>query len=182
MTGTTDKLLVTRTLEGERNAFGELVDRYQKVVYNVAYRVVGNEPDAEDVAQTVFLKVYENLATYNPRYQFFSWLYRIAVNEAVNAKKRVRKSVELTEDSSLTRSTPLDGAMAVDVENQIGAAMMSLTPESRAILILRHYQEFTYRDIAYIMDLTEQKVKSRLYSARQRLGKILIQKGLKTEL
>jgi len=182
MTGTTDKLLVTRTLEGERNAFGELVDRYQKVVYNVAYRVVGNEPDAEDVAQTVFLKVYENLATYNPRYQFFSWLYRIAVNEAVNAKKRVRNSVELTEDSSLTQSTPLDGAMAVDVENQIGAAMMSLTPENRAILILRHYQEFTYRDIAYIMDLTEQKVKSRLYSARQRLGKILIQKGLKTEL
>lgn len=182
MTGTTDKLLVTRTLEGERNAFGELVDRYQKVVYNVAYRVVGNEPDAEDVAQTVFLKVYENLATYNPRYQFFSWLYRIAVNEAVNAKKRVRKSVELTEDAILTQSTPLDGAMAVDVENQIGAAMMSLTPENRAILILRHYQEFTYRDIAYIMDLTEQKVKSRLYSARQRLGKILIQKGLKTEL
>lgn len=182
MTGTTDKLLVTRTLEGERNAFGELVDRYQKVVYNVAYRVVGNETDAEDVAQTVFLKVYENLATYNPRYQFFSWLYRIAVNEAVNAKKRVRKSVELTEDAILTQNTPLDGAMAVDVENQIGAAMMLLTPENRAILILRHYQEFTYRDIAYIMDLTEQKVKSRLYSARQRLGKILIQKGLKTEL
>lgn len=182
MTSTADKVLVTRTLEGERNAFGELVDRYQKVVYNVAYRVVGNKPDAEDVAQTVFLKVYENLSTYNPRYQFFSWLYRIAVNEAVNAKKRLHKSVELTEDSILSPTTPFDGAVAMDVENQIGAAMMSLSPESRAILILRHYQEFTYRDIAYIMELTEQKVKSRLYSARQRLGKILVQKGLKTEL
>jgi RNA polymerase sigma-70 factor (ECF subfamily) len=143
---------------------------------------VGNEPDAEDVSQTVFLKVYENLATYNPRYQFFSWLYRIAVNEAVNAKKRIRRSVELTEESLVSQTTPFEGAVAVDVENQIGAALMSLSPENRAILILRHYQEFTYKDIAYIMDLTEQKVKSRLYSARQRLGKILIQKGLKTEL
>jgi RNA polymerase sigma-70 factor (ECF subfamily) len=143
---------------------------------------VGNEPDAEDVSQTVFLKVYENLATYNPRYQFFSWLYRIAVNEAVNAKKRIRRSVELTEESLVSQTTPFEGAVAVDVENQIGAALMSLSPENRAILILRHYQEFTYKDIAYIMDLTEQKVKSRLYSARQRLGKILIQKGLRTEL
>ncbi|GMQ82639.1 MAG: RNA polymerase sigma factor RpoE [Rhodothermia bacterium] len=182
MTSTADTVLVTRTLEGERNAFGELVDRYQKVVYNVAYRIVGNELDAEDVAQTVFMKVYENLATYNPRYQFFSWLYRIAVNEAVNSKKRLRKSVELTEDSIRAQSTPLEGVVAMDVENQIGAALMSLTPENRAILILRHYQEFTYKDIGYIMDLTEQKVKARLYSARQRLGKILIQKGLNTEL
>ena len=182
MTGAADKVLVERTLRGERSAFGELVDKYQKVVYNVAYRVLGNTEDAEDVAQTVFLKVYENISTYNPRYQFFSWLYRIAVNEAVNAKKRLRNTVELMEDAVATSDTPHDGVEAGDVENQIGAAMMSLSPESRAILILRHYQEFSYRDIAYIMDLTEETVKSRLYSARQRLGKILIQKGLKSEL
>ena len=182
MTSTADTELVERSLRGERNAFGQLVDRYQKVVYNVAYRVVGNALDAEDVAQTVFLKVYENLSTYNPRYQFFSWLYRIAVNEAINAKKRLRKTVELTEDSALTPDTPFDGAVALDVEEQIGSALMSLSPENRAILILRHYQEFSYKDISYIMELSEQKVKSRLYSARQRLGKILIQKGLRTEL
>jgi len=182
MTGAADKVLVERTLGGERSAFGELVDKYQKVVYNVAYRVLGNTEDAQDVAQTVFLKVYENLSTYNPRYQFFSWLYRIAVNEAVNAKKRFRNTVELMEDAVATSDTPHDGVEAVDVENQIGAAMMSLSPENRAILILRHYQEFSYRDIAYIMDLTEETVKSRLYSARQRLGKILIQKGLRSEL
>jgi RNA polymerase sigma-70 factor (ECF subfamily) len=82
----------------------------------------------------------------------------------------------------LEQYTPHDGAVALDVEHQIGSALMSLTPENRAILILRHYQEFSYKDIAYIMELSEQKVKSRLYSARQRLGKILIQKGLKTEL
>jgi len=182
MTGVADKVLVERTLSGERSAFGELVDRYQKVVFNVGYRVLGNTSDAEDVAQTVFLKVYENLSTYNPRYQFFSWLYRIAVNEAINAKKRLRSTVELMEDVVTTSDTPHDGAVADDVENQIGAAMMALSPESRAILILRHYQEFSYRDIAYIMDLTEDKVKSRLYSARQRLGKILIKRGLKSEL
>ena len=182
MTGVADKVLVERTLSGERSAFGQLVDRYQKVVFNVGYRVLGNTSDAEDVAQTVFLKVYENLSTYNPRYQFFSWLYRIAVNEAINAKKRMRSTVELVEDVVTSSESPHDGAVAEDVENQIGAAMMALSPENRAILILRHYQEFSYRDIAYIMDLTEEKVKSRLYSARQRLGKILIKRGLKSEL
>jgi RNA polymerase sigma-70 factor (ECF subfamily) len=90
--------------------------------------------------------------------------------------------VELVEDVVTSSKTPHDGAVADDVENQIGAAMMALSPENRAILILRHYQEFSYRDIAYIMDLTEEKVKSRLYSARQRLGKILIKRGLKSEL
>ncbi len=182
MTGTADTVLVERTLQGERNAFGELVDRYQKVVFNVAYRVLGNTQDAEDVAQTVFLKMYENISTYNPRYQFFSWLYRIAVNEAVNAKKRLKQTVELVDDSFITTETPHDGVVAIDVENQIGAALMSLSPESRAILILRHYQEFSYKDIAYIMELSEEKIKSRLFSARRRLGKILIQKGLKSEL
>ena len=174
--------LVNRTLRGERNAFGELVDRYQKVVFNLAYRVTGNEQDAEDVAQTVFLKVYENLATYNPKYQFFSWMYRIAINEAVNNKKKVRHSVELSEDLAVPERTPHDDVVAMDVENQIGVAIMSLTPENRAILLLRHYQEFSYKDIAYIMDLSEQKVKSRLFSSRQKLGKILIQKGFGAEL
>ena len=142
MTSNTDTGLVNRTLKGERNAFSELVDRYQRVVFNLAYQVTGNENDAEDVSQTVFLKVYENLATYNPKYQFFSWLYRIAINEAVNKKKRQRHSVELTEDLLAVESTPLDNAVAMDMENKIGAAIMSLTPENRAILLLRHYQEF----------------------------------------
>ena len=182
MPNNTDIGLVNRILAGDRRAFGEVVDKYQKVVFNLAYRVTGNEQDAEDIAQTVFLKVYENLNRYNPEYQFFSLMYRIAVNESVNKKNRKRHTVELPDDMFSVGGSPHDKIVATDTEDHVGEAMMSLTPENRAIVLLRHYQEFSYREIAYIMALPAPKVKSRLYSARQRLGKILIRKGLKTEL
>lgn len=182
MTSTNDQTVIDQILQGDRAAFGELLDRYEKVVYNAAYRVLGNEADAEDVTQTVFLKVYENLATYNPKYRFFSWLYRIAINESVNARKRLRPTVELSEMITVETDSAETLLLDADREEQIGRALMFLTPENRAILILRHYQEFSYREIAYIMDLTESKVKARLFGARQRLGKILLSKGLSTEL
>lgn len=182
MTWTDDHILIERILSGERSAFAELLDRYQKVVYNVAIGVVGNQLDAEDITQTVFLKVYENLATYNPRYRFFSWLYRIAINESLNAKKRMRQTVELDEEAIQKDSTPEESAVESDLENRIGEALMFLSPEKRAIVVLRHYQELSYREIAYVMDLSETKIKARLYSARQMLGRILIKQGLRAEL
>jgi RNA polymerase sigma-70 factor (ECF subfamily) len=182
MTSTSDQTVIERILQGDQRAFGELLDRYEKVVYNAAYRVLGNGPDAEDVTQTVFLKVYENLATYNPKYRFFSWLYRIAINESVNARKRLRPSVDLADVTPVEEVTADTSLLDLDREEQIGQALMFLTPENRAILILRHYQEFSYREIAYIMDLSEAKIKARLFSARQRLGKILLTKGLGTEI
>jgi len=182
MTSTSDQTIIERILQGDQRAFGDLLDRYEKVVYNAAYRVLGNGPDAEDVTQTVFLKVYENLATYNPKYRFFSWLYRIAINESVNAKKRLRPSVDLSEVTAVESGSAETSLLDSDREEQIGQALMFLTPENRAILILRHYQEFSYREIAYIMDLTESKIKARLFSARQRLGKVLLTKGMSTEI
>jgi RNA polymerase sigma-70 factor, ECF subfamily len=182
MTSTSDQHVIDRVLQGDKRAFAELLNRYEKVVYNAAYRVLGTEADAQDVTQTVFLKVYENLSTYNPKYRFFSWMYRIAINESVNAKRRLRNTVELTESSSTEPNFAEQTLLNEDREEQIGVALMELTPENRAILILKHYQEFSYREIAYIMDLTESKVKARLFSARQRLGKILLAKGLRTEL
>lgn len=182
MTSTSDQHVIERVLQGDKRAFAELLTRYEKVVYNAAYRVLGTEVDAQDVTQTVFLKVYENLATYNPKYRFFSWMYRIAINESVNAKRRLRQTVELTEATSTELNTAEQSLLNSDQEEQIGIALMALTPENRAILILKHYQEFSYREIAYIMDLTESKVKARLFSARQRLGQILLTKGLRAEL
>lgn len=182
MTGTSDQTVVERVLNGDRRAFGTLLDRYEKVVFNAAYRVIGNQADAEDITQTVFLKVYENLSTYNPKYRFFSWLYRIAVNESINARKRSRETVELGERAAEGQEKTDSAVLEMDREEQIGKALMELTPENRAIVILRHYQEFSYREIAFIMDLTESKIKARLYTARQQLGRILLSKGISTEL
>ena len=82
-----DAVLVRECLQGNPQAFGILVDRYQMVIFNLAYRICNNYNDADDITQTVFIKVYENLRKYKSRYKFFSWLYRIAVNEALNMVK-----------------------------------------------------------------------------------------------
>src|SRR5512139_4043151 len=92
-----DNGLVQRTLEGDRNAFGVLVERYQAQVYTIAWRMLGVKEEAEDVAQAAFLKAYEKLSTFDSRYKFFSWIYRIAHNESVNAIERRSRMQALDE-------------------------------------------------------------------------------------
>lgn len=178
MSDNEDKELVERTLRGDRTAFRTLVDRYGSTVYGVAARVLGPGPDAEDVAQNVFLKVYENLSTYRPSYRFFSWIYRIALNESLNAS-RGRRSHDSIDPSEL-RSTdsPERAAESAVLDDAIGLALMELDPSDRALVILRHYEDLPYRDIAFIMDITESLVKSRLYAARQSLRAVLVNRGI----
>lgn len=173
-----DHRLVERTLSGDRNAFGELVEHYQMAIYTVAFNVLRSEKDAEDAAQMAFVKAYEQLGTFNNQFKFFSWLYRIAVNESINAKKKKRFSsdIEGLEVASQDHADQLTEHN--ELEERIGEAMMELTPEDRAIILLRHYQDFSYPDIAYIMETTEKKVKSRLFTARQRLRGIFEKRGI----
>src|SRR5882762_2699539 len=89
--------LVQRTLAGDREAFGSLVEAYQRVVFNLALRMVGDAEDARDVTQTVFVKAYQKLSTFDQRNRFFSWLYRIGINESINLLHR-RKSREELDD------------------------------------------------------------------------------------
>lgn len=173
-----DDLLIERTLLGERSAFGQLVQRYQTAVYSVAYNVLRNAADAEDAAQSAFLKAYENLDRYKPDYKFFSWLYRIAVNESINLRRK-KKPLTGVEYAEAVETHGTDEMIAEqEMEDRIGEALMELNPHDRAIIILRHYQDFSYPDIAYIMDITEKKVKSRLFTARQRLRQIFEQRGI----
>src|SRR5262249_48526730 len=90
-----DPALVLRCREGDRDAFERLVMRYQKPVFNVALRMLRNRQDALDVAQTTFLKAFEHLADYDPAFRFYSWLYRIAINESLNALALRRPRGEL---------------------------------------------------------------------------------------
>src|SRR5713226_7592124 len=83
-----DRDLVSRCLKGDEKAFETIVDKYEKIVYNVAVRMGTSPEDAEDVTQTVFIKVFEGLSSFNSKYKFFSWIYRIAVNESLNAVNR----------------------------------------------------------------------------------------------
>ena len=97
MVDDTDQTLLERYRSGDRDAFGELVVRYQRPLYNAAFWVLRSAEDASDITQIVFLKIAEQLDEYDPRYKFFSWIYRIAVNESLNLLRRNRREEPLDE-------------------------------------------------------------------------------------
>jgi RNA polymerase sigma-70 factor (ECF subfamily) len=173
MDGTDDEQLVARCLGGDVEAFAPLVERYQKVLFNVAYRVLGNREDARDATQTAFVKAYTKLATYDSAHRFFSWIYRIVVNESLNV--RTRRPPHLGLDETLVSSaSPHAEAEARETSARIQAGLQKLTPEHREVVVLRHFAELSYSDIGAALGLPEKTVKSRLYTARQRLGQILL--------
>ena len=156
-----DRALVKRCLDGDPDAVGELVDRYQKPLFNVALRMLGDPQDAEDVTQTVFLNAYLNLRRFDPRYRFFSWIYRMTVNESLNALKRRRPTVTL-EDVYVARTEP-------PAEESVERALMRLKPDDRALVVLSHFVSFSYQEIADVLEIPVKTVKSRLFTARERL-------------
>lgn len=178
MTTTEDADLVRACREGDPDAFGVLVDRYQRVVFNAAVGLVNDREDARDIAQNAFLKAYENLATYDPAYKFYSWLYRIAVNEALKLLDRRRQLVPI-EDIRAAEERDPEGALAgKEIGLHVHSALMSLTVEHRTVLVLRHLAGCSYEEIGRIAGVPEKTVKSRLFAARQQLREIFVRKGV----
>jgi len=170
---TDDQTLVRRFLEGERRAFEPLVERYQKTVYNVALRMANDPDDAADITQNVFIKASEKLGSYDPTYKFFSWIYRIAVNESINFVNSARKSEALSEELATGDSGPEEILQAGMVSETVEEGMTKLSDDNRIVIILRHFEELSYDEIGFILDLPVKTVKSRLFTARQSLKKIL---------
>jgi len=167
-----DARLLQRFRQGDRQAFESLVLRYQKPIYNAAFWVLRKAEDASDVTQTVFLKVVERLDDYDPQYKFFSWIYRIAVNESLNVLRRHGHETELDEDAEY--EGPASGSPEWQLgererERRLQDAMMSLATNDRVVLTLRHFSECSYQEIAEVLEIDEKTVKSRLFDARQRL-------------
>lgn len=170
---TDDQTLVRRFLEGERKAFEPLVERYQKTVYNVALRMANDPDDAADITQNVFIKASEKLGSYDPTYKFFSWIYRIAVNESINFVGSARKSEALSEDLAAGGSSPDEILQAGMLSETVEAGLTKLSDDNRVVIVLRHFEELSYDEIGSILDLPVKTVKSRLFTARQSLKKIL---------
>jgi RNA polymerase sigma-70 factor, ECF subfamily len=170
-----DRGLVRRCLAGERGgaAAGELVDRYQRRLFNLALRMLGNVQDAEDVTQTVFGKAFVALASYDPKFRFLSWIYRMTVNESLNALKRRRPMVTLDDDLGI--EAPGFTPDAKETEERVEKALMELKPDDRAVVVLRHFASFSYDEIADVLEVPPRTVKSRLFTARQRLRLTLLQ-------
>jgi RNA polymerase sigma-70 factor, ECF subfamily len=173
-TSDTDDLeLVRRTQAGQSEAFGQLVERYQKVMFTVALRMVGNPEDARDITQDAFVKAFQRLATFDTNYRFFSWMYRILVNECLNANRDRKAEEPLARDAEAS-GNPFDSTLEAERRDQIQLALLRLTPEYRTVVVLRHFAGQSYGEIAEALAIPEKTVKSRLYSARQRLGEMLL--------
>ena len=171
-----DQALVEASRNGDRAAFGALVARYQGPIYNAAYRVLGNADDAADTAQAVFLKVSERLGEYDPRFKFFSWLYRIAVNESLNLLRRNGREEALGEEEDIPgedSANPEWQLGEAQLSRRVQAALMQLKEDDRVVVTLRHFSECSYREIGEILALDEKTVKSRLFEARSRLRGLL---------
>ena len=135
--------------------------------------MLGDEEEARDAAQNTFVKVFEKLATYDPRRRFFSWIYRILVNECLNVIRGRRPEDELTPVLA-SSGGPFESAVSRERQAQVQAALLQLTPEYRAVVVLRHFAGLSYDEMADALGVPAKTVKSRLYSARQRLGELLL--------
>jgi len=171
-----DAQLLQRFRNGDREAFTELVIRYQKPIYNAAFWILRKAEDASDVTQSVFLKVVERLDDYDPQYKFFSWIYRIAVNESLNLQRRKSHEDELDDDAEFEgpqSATPEHQLSQAERSRRLQDALMRMSTTDRTVLTMRHFSECSYLEIAQVLEIDEKTVKSRLFDARKRLRSLL---------
>ncbi len=175
-----DRALVARILEGDRDRFTELVRRYEKRLINYVYRITHRYEEAHDLVQDIFVKVYLALDRYDPKYQFSTWLFRIAQNAAIDAlRKKSVPEVPLarpTEDEPQkerdfadTGVSPYRALKNKQLGEAIDKAVKNLPPDYRELIQLRHFAELSYEEIASMKKLPLGTVKNKLFRARNLL-------------
>ena len=172
-----DSLWVQRTLEGDPQAFGELVQQYERDVFNLAYRMLNDWGEAEDAAQEAFLRAYSNLDRYDMSRSFKTWLLSITSNHCIDRLRRRRLtwlSLEepLPPHPALTSDVP--GPEEATLTNELNLFVQGmldeLSPDYRLAVVLRYWYDLSYAEIADMLDTTESAIKSRLFRARQALA------------
>jgi RNA polymerase sigma-70 factor (ECF subfamily) len=180
-----DRALVARILRGESDRFTELLRRYQKRVINYVYRITHRYEEAHDLTQEIFVKVYVALDRYDPKYQFSTWLFRIAQNSAIDALRK-KSVIEVpiarpaTEDSNQKERefadhgvSPYRALKNKQLSAAIDRAVRDLPPDYRELIQLRHFAELSYEEIATMKKLPLGTVKNKLFRARNLLKDVL---------
>lgn len=173
-----EKLRIKAILEGDQRAFKDLVDDYKVIVVNTCYAFVHDKEEAEDLAQEVFIQVYESLDKFRGECKLSTWLYRIAVNKAINYKKSVRyrmKRIRLEGDSSISIASKDDLAQEKiekeEIISHLHQAIKNLPKRQRIALVLNKYEERPYKEVAEIMGISLASVESLLFRAKSYLEK-----------
>lgn len=175
-TSSDEQAQIADAQQGDRQAFGELVRRHRAGVVNVVYRMCGDAALAEEAAQEAFLRAWQNLGRYNPRYAFRNWVYRIALNVAVDALRRERPTADLSDEAPASAAeSPEAWLERKQQAEQVQRAVLALPPASRAVLVLREYEALSYHEIAEALDIPVGTVMSRLNYARGQLRRALSQ-------
>lgn len=172
---------IRQTLDGDSEAFGLLVQKYQNRLFNGIVLVMRNRQEAEDVVQEAFVLAYTKLSSFRGHSAFFTWLYRIAYNLAISRLRRQRSSISLDRqretigiDLSATDVSPSVNLERQEEISQMYQALDRLTEEHRSILVLREMEGMDYEAIAEVLDLPIGTVRSRLHRARDQLREKLI--------
>src|SRR5256885_1721867 len=150
-----DRAAVERCRQGDLEAFGSLIDRYERPVFHAVLHMVGNVEDAREICQQVFMKAFEHLPSYDPNRRFFSWIYRMAINESINHLKARRPFEPLSEQLRTPRPTPAEDYEAAEQREQVQKAITALDENYRAVVILRHFLHLSYREIGTVLDVPE---------------------------
>jgi len=181
-----DTRLVERVCAGDIYAFQEIVERYKKKIYCIAYDIVGDHHEAEDVSQEVFIKMYRALVRFRKDAKMSSWLYQITVNSAIDSirKKKARPHIHVEDieqvsfrerslESASPEANPERRAVSSLMQHHIDQALHKITPQERAVFVMRHYNEFKIKEIADVLEVSSGTVKSLLFRALKKLRKEL---------
>jgi RNA polymerase sigma-70 factor (ECF subfamily) len=178
-TATSDEQVVERALTGDAEAFGEIVQRWERRIFALAYGMLGREEDARDATQETFLAAFRNLRGFRGEAKVSSWLHRIAVNQCITRQRRakVRNEAGLDDEEEKDASSfsaPLESSPARVAEGReqveaVRRAVNSLPIELRQVVVMKEFEELTFREMADALDLPLSTVKSRLYTALRQL-------------
>ena len=176
-----DAALVELVLSGDQDVFSVLVERYKDAVQNLAYRMLGNATEAEDVTQETFVRAYTQLATYKSVHKFSTWLLSIASHLAIDQLRRRRFLALPLEDVPLLEwivdggVSPEQSALQGEQQDEIQSYLQRLPSKYRAVIVLRYWHDFSYEEIAQALKLTPALVKARLHRARELLARYMHQ-------
>lgn len=179
-----DHVLVRRALAGDQEAFTTLVEKYKDPVYNVAYRMLGNPTEAEDVAQETFVRAYTQLRTYKEAHRFSTWLLSIASHLSIDQLRRRRflalplENVPFLDWIADLAVGPEQAAVQGETSDEMQGLLQQLPPKYRAVLILRYWHDLSYEEIANALRLTPALVKARLHRARELVARRMRAQGL----
>ena len=173
--------LIARAGQGDQEAFCQLVERYQGAVFNLAYRMLGGAEEAEDAAQEIFVRLYRQLARYDPERKFSTWVLAIATNYCIDQLRRRRMQFVPLENiipwARARDAGPEGEALDREAHDEVQLLLRRLPEKYRTVLVLRYWEDLSCAEIGNVLNVPEGTVKTQLHRARKALGRLLAEQG-----